>query len=173
MIRPEVVGKRLGKLDEYLAILRRLQQYSYEEFIDNPERYGSAERFLQLAVEALTDLGNHVIAELELGTVDWYSDIPQLLHEAGYIDADMREQWIRMIGFRNVLVHDSTLIETSFTRRYRTAWTTSRRFGGSSPNFSEAGCLAAGRVALATAVAARAGHAAGVADSLAIASMQT
>lgn len=70
MIRPEVVGKRLGKLDEYLAILRRLQQYSYEEFIDNPERYGSAERFLQLAVEALTDLGNHVIAELELGTVD-------------------------------------------------------------------------------------------------------
>jgi uncharacterized protein YutE (UPF0331/DUF86 family) len=41
-----------------------------------------------------------------LGAVDWYSDIPRLLHEAGYISVEIREIWIRMIGFRNVLVHD-------------------------------------------------------------------
>ena len=106
MVNAEVVRKRLGKLDEYLAILRGLRGYTYEEFTTNPERYGSAERFLQLAIEVLTDLGNHIIADLRLGTVEWYSDIPRLLHEAGYIDLEARENWIRMIGFRNVLVHD-------------------------------------------------------------------
>lgn len=106
MVRAEVLRKRLNKLDEYLAILYRLRRYTYEEFVADPERYGSAERFLQLAIEALLDLGNHVIADLHLGTVEWYSDIPRLLHEAGYIDAELRETWTRMIGFRNVLVHD-------------------------------------------------------------------
>lgn len=106
MVRAEVVRKRLGKLDEYLAILHGLRGYTYQEFMASPERYGSAERFLQLAIEVLTDLGNHVIADLRLGTVEWYSDIPRLLHEAGYMTAEMRENWTRMIGFRNVLVHD-------------------------------------------------------------------
>jgi uncharacterized protein YutE (UPF0331/DUF86 family) len=106
VVRTEVLRKRLGKLDEYLAILQELRRYTFEEFVADPEHYRSVERFLQLAIETLTDLGNHVIADLQLGTVDWYSDIPRLLHEAGYISVEMRENWIRMIGFRNVLVHD-------------------------------------------------------------------
>ena len=105
MIRPEVIRKRLNRLDEYLEILLHLQHYSYEEFISNPERYGSAERFLHLAIEAITDIGNHVIADEALGTVDRYSDIPRILAERGYIDEALENRWIRMIGFRNILVH--------------------------------------------------------------------
>jgi len=104
VVRVEVLRKWLNKLDEYLTILNRLRRYSFEEFTADPERYGSAERFLQLVIEALIDLGNHVIADLRLGAVEWYSDIPRLLYEAGYVDAEMRETWTRMIGFRNVLV---------------------------------------------------------------------
>ena len=106
MVRHEVLMRRLQKLDEYLQILRQLQHYSRDEFLASPERYGSAERFLQLAIETLTDIGNHVIADLNLGVVEWYSDVPRLLYEAGYIDVSLRETWTRMIGFRNILVHD-------------------------------------------------------------------
>ncbi len=105
MIKSEVVRKRLAKLDEYLAFLRLQQRYSFEEFIATPERYGSVERFLQLALEVLTDLGGHVIADEGWGTVDWHSDIPAILCEHGIIAAELRERWVRMIGFRNVLVH--------------------------------------------------------------------
>jgi uncharacterized protein YutE (UPF0331/DUF86 family) len=106
VIRPEVVRKRLNKLDEYLAILRALQKYSFDEFIQDPEHYGSVERFLHLAIEAVIDIGNHIVAELNLGTVNWYSDIPALLAKRGFIDADLEQRWMRMIGFRNALVHD-------------------------------------------------------------------
>lgn len=106
MIRAEVIRKRLNKLDEYLSILRAIRRYEWEEFIRNPEHYGSAERFLQLAIEAVNDVGNHIIAALDLGTVNWYSDIPLILEEKGYISPVLRERWIRMIGFRNALVHD-------------------------------------------------------------------
>lgn len=106
MIRTEVIQKRLNKLDEYLSILYGLQKYSFEEFIKNPEHYGSAERFLQLGIEVITDLGNHVIAEQELGIVNWHSDIPTLLETSGYINTNIKEKWIRMIGFRNILIHE-------------------------------------------------------------------
>lgn len=111
MVRAEVIRKRLNRLDEYISILHRLQSHSAEAFIEEPELYGSAERFLQLAIEAVTDMGNHVIADEGLGTVNSYSDVPTILAGNGYIDDRLKEEWIRMIGFRNILVHEYTDID--------------------------------------------------------------
>lgn len=106
MVRAEVIRRRLNRLDEYIHVLTRLQRYSLEEFLADPERYGSAERFLHLAIEAVLDMGNHVVAEEGLGVVNWYSDIPKILAEKGCLRPELREKWIRMIGFRNTLVHE-------------------------------------------------------------------
>jgi uncharacterized protein YutE (UPF0331/DUF86 family) len=106
VVRAEVVRKRLNKLDEYLALLRAYERYSFEQFSADPERYGSAERFLHLAIETLSDLGNHIIADLGLGTVNSYSDIPAILADNGYLESELKEKWTQMIGFRNVLVHE-------------------------------------------------------------------
>lgn len=105
MVRPEVIRRRLEMLSEHLRILERIAQYEQREFLADPEHYGSAERFLQLALEALLDMGSHVIAEEGLGTVNQSRDIPRLFLEHGYIDAALEERWLRMIGFRNILVH--------------------------------------------------------------------
>ncbi len=106
MVRPEIIRKRLNKLDEYLAILENARRYSWEEFVGDPERYGSVERFLHLSHEALQDMGNHIIADLELGVVDRSRDIPEIFTKQRWIDETMKDTWIRMIGFRNILVHD-------------------------------------------------------------------
>ncbi len=106
MVRTEVIRKRLNKLDEYLDILRGMRKYSLEEFLADPEKYGSAERFLHLAIEATTDIGSHLIADLGLGEVNWYSDIAAILAEKGYVPVELSEKWIGMVGFRNILVHD-------------------------------------------------------------------
>ena len=81
MVRAEVIRKRLNKLDEYLEILDDLKKYSLEEFLSKPEYYGSVERFLQLAIETTVDIGNHIVADLGLGEVNWYSDIAAILEE--------------------------------------------------------------------------------------------
>lgn len=106
MPNPEIIRRRMVALDGYLAVLKGLQRFSREAFLVDPERYGSAERFLQLAIEALNDIGNHVVADLGLGTVESYADIPEILSTRGYVDLELAHVWMRMIGFRNVLVHD-------------------------------------------------------------------
>ena len=106
MVRAEIIRKKMNRLDDYLTVLKKLQRYSFQEFTADPERYGSAERFLHLAIEALIDMGNHVIADSGLGVVNWYSDIPKIMAEKEFISSELEEKWISMIGFRNTLVHE-------------------------------------------------------------------
>lgn len=106
MVRPEVVRRRLAQLGEYLTILERYQHYALNEFIAEPERYGSAERFLQLAIETTLDMGSHIIADENLGSVEQSRDIPRRFREHGQITESLEQRWIRMIGFRNILVHE-------------------------------------------------------------------
>lgn len=56
-------------------------------------------------------MGNHIIADDNLGVVTSYRDIPTILEELDFISIELRETWIAMIGFRNVLVHDYTDID--------------------------------------------------------------
>lgn len=106
MVRREVIRKRLARLEAYLQILASLARYDEDEFLASPERYGSAERFLQLAIEATLDIGAHLVADLKLGAIEVSRDVPYHLGDAGIVPPDLRETWIRMIGFRNILVHD-------------------------------------------------------------------
>jgi uncharacterized protein YutE (UPF0331/DUF86 family) len=106
MLNPNVIQKRLLKLTEYLDILKDLSRYKESEFLTDPEIYGSAERFLQLTIEAFNDIGSHIISGKNLGTVNWYRDIPEILFEKGYLSEEQKNEWIKMIGFRNALVHD-------------------------------------------------------------------
>jgi uncharacterized protein YutE (UPF0331/DUF86 family) len=113
VVRPEVLHRRLKKLDEYFSILEKLKRYSQQEFTTEPERYGSAERFLQLAIEAINDMASHVVAENELGIVSVSSDLPRLFEASGFTNEKLTQKWIQMIGFRNILVHDYLEVDRS------------------------------------------------------------
>jgi len=106
VVNPETLRRRLDKLDEYLNVLETSRQYTLDEFLADPERYGSAERFLHLTIEAITDRANHVVADQDIGPVERCSDLPRLFASQGWIDASLKETWTQMVGFRNILVHD-------------------------------------------------------------------
>lgn len=106
MVKPEVIRRRLERLASYLEILKRLQRYELQSFVADPEHYGSAERFLQLAIEATLDMGAHIVADEGLGSIEQSRDIPLRFREHGRIDDELAHRWMRMIGFRNLLVHE-------------------------------------------------------------------
>jgi len=113
MVKPEVIRRRLERLDYYLSILKRFNRYDLETFLSDPEHYGSAERFLQLAIETTLDVGSHIVAEENLGTIEHSRDIARCLKEHGHISQDLEHRWMRMIGFRNILVHDYLEVDQS------------------------------------------------------------
>jgi len=61
---------------------------------------------LHLVIEALLDIGNHIISDQNLGEVEFYKDIPELLYQNDYINGEQKEIFIRITGFRNILVDE-------------------------------------------------------------------
>jgi uncharacterized protein YutE (UPF0331/DUF86 family) len=103
---PIVVGKRLRRLREYVALLRKLRGRSREEFIEDPFVTGNVERYLQLAIQVVLDVSNPIVADDRLGAVEEYRDAIRLLGQNGYLERDLAQRLMPMDGLRNILVHD-------------------------------------------------------------------
>ena len=104
-IRVEIVGERSAWVREMLAGLRTLPLGSYEEFASDPRNAAAAESYLRRALEALLDLGRHVLAKGFGRATTEYKEIATALGEAGVLDEAAARVLSEMAGFRNRLVH--------------------------------------------------------------------
>jgi uncharacterized protein YutE (UPF0331/DUF86 family) len=103
---PDVFERHVRRFDEVLGFLECLAVTPWERFRDDPEKYGSAERFLEVAALVLNDLGAHLVARSGGEPAATYRDVPTRLLEAGLLDEAQANVWRRVIGFRNVVVHE-------------------------------------------------------------------
>jgi uncharacterized protein YutE (UPF0331/DUF86 family) len=106
-----VVAARLAALDEYLKLLGPLGSLDLDTFKNDPRNYGSAERFLQLAIESVFDIGTHCISSLGLTRPTTYGDILPTLAAAAIITRETARELTSLAGFRNLLVHDYTRVD--------------------------------------------------------------
>ena len=61
---------------------------------------------LQRACQAAIDLAMHLVREHGLGLPQESREAFALLEDAGHLDAELSDRLQRMVGFRNVAVHD-------------------------------------------------------------------
>lgn len=66
---------------------------------------------LQRAVQALIDLAAHVVAAEGYGLPDTLGANFTLLEKEGIISSDLAERLRRMVGFRNIVVHDYEAVD--------------------------------------------------------------
>lgn len=98
--------KRLNKLREYVGLLKTIRREPRERFTTEPLVYGNAERYLQLAIQCVLDIGNHILADRKLREPQEYRDIIKTLGEHSVIPPDLAKRLLPLVGLRNILVHD-------------------------------------------------------------------
>ncbi|MBN2318274.1 MAG: DUF86 domain-containing protein [Acidobacteria bacterium] len=119
MVDRYVVQARIAKIREYLALLRRIRILADEEkFLNDPLIYGSAERYLQLAIQSVLDISNHIVADMKLSLPADNRELFELLAKHKIVPAALSKKMIAMAGFRNILVHE--YLEIDRKRVYRT-----------------------------------------------------
>lgn len=64
-----------------------------------------AEHQFQVAIQAAIDIGQQILADLNLPPPKDYADIFAQLGETGVLPADFAQRLIPMVRFRNILVH--------------------------------------------------------------------
>lgn len=102
---PEVVTDRLERLAEYVSALHRYRAMTCDEIASDIGHTWAVEHGLQLSIQCVIDVCDHLVAELGLGTPRTHPDAVELLIEAGILPSAMLERLTGMMRFRNVLVH--------------------------------------------------------------------
>ena len=72
-MRQEIIDK-LELLEEYITILKDLQQYSLEEVEKNYMLRGAVERYLQVSLECMLDIGEIIISEEKIKRPESYRE---------------------------------------------------------------------------------------------------
>lgn len=111
MVKQELIAARLERLREYIKTLKAILKYDIEKFKSDVFIYATAERYLQLSIECLLDIGNHIISDKGYRKPDTYADVFQVLADEKVISKKLLHELEGMAAFRNVLVHDYLRID--------------------------------------------------------------
>lgn len=107
MVDRHVVQARIGKIREYVALLRRIRSTADEAtFVSDPLVYGNAERYLQLAIQAVLDVSNHIVADMDSRLPSDNKELFELLAARKILPVRLAKKLVSMAGFRNILVHE-------------------------------------------------------------------
>ncbi|MGQ9552418.1 MAG: type VII toxin-antitoxin system HepT family RNase toxin [Candidatus Bathycorpusculaceae bacterium] len=113
-----LITTKLSKLRQYQRFLKEIQASTIKDFTSDFKISGAAERYLQVAIECIIDIGNEIISSLQLQRPERYRDIPYILAEAKIIPKTFAETISSMIGFRNLLVHDYASINLNLVYEF-------------------------------------------------------
>ena len=100
-----VVAERSEWVREMLERLRALPLDSLAVFTSDPRNVDAAESCLRRTLEALLDLGRHVLAKAFGDAPAEYREVARRLGERGVLDAGEAELFGAMARYRNRLVH--------------------------------------------------------------------
>lgn len=127
MVDRYVLSARIAKIREYVALLRRIRGMADERrFMSDPLIYGNAERYLQLAIQAVLDISHHIVADRNLALPADSKSLFDLLARQKVVSRSLSVKLASMAGFRNVLVHE--YLEIDRRRVYRALTTDLRDF---------------------------------------------
>lgn len=101
----ERIDELLAMLARYVRILRQLADIPLDDYRTDPRNFGSAERFLQLAIETALSIGHHIIAASGFDQPASYADVFRVLGKEGVLDAEFATALEPMARMRNRLVH--------------------------------------------------------------------
>ncbi|MEM1635729.1 MAG: DUF86 domain-containing protein [Nitrososphaerota archaeon] len=85
-VEKSLVIAKLSKLREYIGFLKELQTVSMEDLVNDFKIRGAVERYLQVSIECMIDVGNEIISSLQLQRPERYKDIPYILLQAKLSD---------------------------------------------------------------------------------------
>ena len=104
-IHVAVVAAKIEAVRRMLAGIASLPLATEEEFLADVRMVAAGESFLRRALEALFDLGRHILAKGFAIASPGFKETVRNLLQQGIVDASLAEKMTEMAGYRNRMVH--------------------------------------------------------------------
>ena len=111
----DVLINKAATIERCVARAREEYQVDPDGFADNHTRQDAAVLNIQRACEAALHMGQHLIRREKLGVPQSARDVFNLLAQADWIDVVLADGLKRMVGFRNIAVHDDQSLQLPIT----------------------------------------------------------
>ena len=102
----DVILNKAGVIERCIARVREEHDSNDENLMNNFTRQDSIILNIQRACEATIDLAMHLVRVKNLGIPQESKDAFLFLYEAELLNKELSERLMKMVGFRNIAVHD-------------------------------------------------------------------
>ena len=106
MIDNSLILRKIERIDAYLQQIGQKRDPGFEAFRKNKDIRDIVLFNLIQAIQAGIDIGAHIISDSEWGVPGSQSDIFEILAEHNIITKQLSGIMIKMVGFRNRIVHE-------------------------------------------------------------------
>ena len=113
MVDKEILENLVVSIQKYLKELKDANDIDWETFVQDNRSRRFVERVLQILVESMIDLGQHIIADEGFREPNTYRDVFRILVEEGVLQEKKLTVYEKIASFRNVLVHHYEGIDDS------------------------------------------------------------
>ena len=104
-INQELILARLEEILKDIEELKYFQKVSLEKFKEG-KNFAIAEHYLRRALEAIFDIGSHILSRIPGVRPSSYKEIAILLGETGIVNEEFaKDKLLKMAGYRNRLIH--------------------------------------------------------------------
>lgn len=112
--------KKLGELQGYLGEVRDFFSLSDDEILSDRGKVHTAERLLQLVVDTVIDVNQHIIKERGLEPADDFQSTFYTLAERHILPREFAEKIAPVVGLRNRIVHRYETVDLArFIKTFR------------------------------------------------------
>lgn len=99
------IQENLNLIGEFLEKLRKLQRLSKDEFLSDERNPAAAESFLRRCIEAIFDVGRHILSKSFAFKSLEYKEVAKELGDKRIVTKEYSEMLIKIAGYRNRMVH--------------------------------------------------------------------
>lgn len=112
------VSQKLIRLNNLIKELEEINQIPRKQFLHDRRLQAAVERYFILAIEIITDIGNHLLIEKGGKPGASYEDIIEQLGKKRLIPLHVAKRNKGMAKFRNLLVHVYEVVEPELVHQY-------------------------------------------------------
>ena len=106
MVDKSLVLRKIERIDAYLKQVRQKRDPGFEVFRKDIDLQSIVLFNLIQSIQASVDIGAHIISDSEWGVPGSQSDIFEILAQNKIISKQLSQGMIKMVGFRNRIVHE-------------------------------------------------------------------
>ncbi|MCG2864198.1 MAG: DUF86 domain-containing protein [Vulcanisaeta sp.] len=115
----------MGRISDLVSFIKRnvetvknlVERYGVDDLINDYVLLNAVLHMLQTSIQALIDIGSIILSQYPYKPPSTYSEIPSLLSEVDALSSGEADVFRRMIGFRNVVVHQYSEVSQDLLRK--------------------------------------------------------